>query len=154
MCLAWCFAAILSPLSTTTARATLFRAGCAGYQHQNCYWHDVHPIFGEKSTMIFYLTMITCFTLTFKFLYKTGRIRTVGMNFTYKKINGSMKKWANKILLMGNEKTNAYTWPSSDRLTRTSVLNSSSASLSMVASPPQLPPLPSTVCCMPNTLAA
>lgn len=53
-----------------------------------------------------------------------------------------------------NEIKSTYIWPLSGRLTRTSVLNSSRASFSIVEPLSQPFPLPCTVCWIPNTLAA
>lgn len=80
-CIIHLFGYFRSSVSSST-RCTLLRTGCPRNKHQNGHGHNIHPIFGEKSTMIFHFAMVTRFTLTFQLLNKAGGIRT-----TKKKVN-------------------------------------------------------------------
>lgn len=70
------FPLVWSSFLSTTSWSSSFGTCGSWYKYKNGYWYDIHPIFGEKSTMIFHFTMVTCFSLSFDFLNEACGIRS------------------------------------------------------------------------------
>lgn len=136
-------------LSGSTSSTACFWTCDSRNKYQNSDGHNIHPVFGEETASIFDFTSITCFTFTFNFLNKTGRVRTLNENFFFFDTLMKLNSIIGDDLIANIEYT--HTCPNSDCLTNTSVLNSSSASLSMPVSLLQTVPLPDTVCKIPST---